>query len=221
MSIDQPEYKNYDVQYSLRLPQDLADEITARAEREGVKPSTWIRNNLVRLIQNKDEEKGESIKSAVMYLLTSDSDVQKQIQQIAGEVRKKGEKSKVEIALTEYTALNEQSEILEKNIQRLDVDTVDLYKKLDSLKNELNLLHKKIDVVNSTFEKDDDKELQFILAEYEKKCMYKQEETSKIEFLLKKKRDETINQKMLLTEINGRKREILSKYNMELSRPEE
>ena len=127
MSIDSPEYKNYDVQYSIRPPQDLADEINARAERDGVKPSTWIRNSLAKLIQMKDTENAGNIKAAVMYLLSTDKDVQKQIRLLIGESSEKGSRiSKVESTLTEFTALSDQEIILKRKMEELEIDISDL-----------------------------------------------------------------------------------------------
>lgn len=66
---------NYDVQFSIRVPKALADEINARAEREGIKPSTWIRNALARTIENKDKSLAEELRAPLIRLIQEDETI--------------------------------------------------------------------------------------------------------------------------------------------------
>ena len=66
---------NYDVQFSIRVPKVLADEINARAEREGIKPSTWIRNALARTIENKDKSLAEELRAPLIRLIQEDETI--------------------------------------------------------------------------------------------------------------------------------------------------
>lgn len=73
---------NYDVQFSIRVPKSLADEINARAEREGIKPSAWIRNAISRTIENKDQAVAEDIRVPLMRILQQDEAVRSIIREI-------------------------------------------------------------------------------------------------------------------------------------------
>lgn len=66
---------NYDVQFSIRVPKALADEINTRAEREGIKPSTWIRNALARTIENKDKSLAEELRAPLIRLIQEDETI--------------------------------------------------------------------------------------------------------------------------------------------------
>ena len=66
---------NYDVQFSIRVPKALADEINSRAEREGIKPSTWIRNALARTIENKDKSLAEELRAPLIRLIQEDETI--------------------------------------------------------------------------------------------------------------------------------------------------
>ena len=219
MSIDSPEYKNYDVQYSIRLPQDLADEINARAERDGVKPSTWIRNSLAKLIQMKDTENAGNIKAAVMYLLSTDKDVQKQIRLLIGENSEKGSRiSKVESTLTEFTALSDQEIILKRKMEELEIDISDLQNKLCLLGDKLREITEKRSHVEAAFgNPDDSKNLHFFLVEFEEKEKQMRRETSQLKQLLDEKRNQMLGYKMFISDLTVRKKQLLTKYNRELS----
>ena len=66
---------NYDVQFSIRVPKALTDEINSRAEREGIKPSTWIRNALARTIENKDKSLAEELRAPLIRLIQEDETI--------------------------------------------------------------------------------------------------------------------------------------------------
>lgn len=73
---------NYDVQFSIRVPKALADEINARAEREGIKPSTWIRNAIAYTIKDKDQSAAEDIRTPLLRILQQDEAVRSIIREI-------------------------------------------------------------------------------------------------------------------------------------------
>ena len=73
---------NYDVQFSIRVPKSLADEINARAEREGIKPSTWIRNAIAYTIEDKDKTRAEDIRIPLLRILQQDETVRNLIREI-------------------------------------------------------------------------------------------------------------------------------------------
>ena len=73
---------NYDVQFSIRVPKALADEINTRAEREGIKPSTWIRNAITYTIEDKDKNRAEDIRIPLLRILQQDETVRNLIREI-------------------------------------------------------------------------------------------------------------------------------------------
>lgn len=73
---------NYDVQFSIRVPKSLADEINTRAEREGIKPSTWIRNAIAYTIEDKDKTRAEDIRIPLLRILQQDETVRNLIREI-------------------------------------------------------------------------------------------------------------------------------------------
>ena len=218
MSIDSPEYKNYDVQYSIRLPQDLADEINARAERDGVKPSTWIRNSLVKLIQMKDTENAGNIKAAVMYLLSTDKDVQKQIRLLIGESSEKGGRmSKIESTLTEFTAINDQEIILKRKLEGLRIDISDLHNKMCWLGDELrDVTEKRLHLESAFGNSDDSENMHIILSDFQDKERRIRAESERIKKILDEKRNQMVSYKMFISDLSVRKKKLLEKYNNDL-----
>jgi len=73
---------NYDVQFSIRVPKALADEINARAEREGIKPSAWIRNAISRTIENKDKSLAEELRIPLIRLIQEDETIRTLIREL-------------------------------------------------------------------------------------------------------------------------------------------
>ena len=73
---------NYDVQFSIRVPKSLADEINARAEREGIKPSAWIRNAISRTIENKDKSLAEELRTPLIRLIQEDETIRTLIREL-------------------------------------------------------------------------------------------------------------------------------------------
>ena len=218
MQIDSPEYKNYDVQYSIRLPQDLADEINARAEQNGVKPSTWIRNSLAKIIRERDEENANSIKTAVMYLLTADKDVQKQIRLLAGEIRENGSRmSNAEAALREFTALTDQETTLQREAGEMESEFVKLEEQMTSLEFSLAELKMKREKVQKVIVKSENSEnLHFILTEFDEKEERLIKDSYLIREQLMEKKERMYMNETLLAELNSRKKDLLSICSREL-----
>ena len=73
---------NYDVQFSIRVPKALADEINARADREGIKPSAWIRNAISRTIENKDKSLAEELRTPLIRLIQEDETIRTLIREL-------------------------------------------------------------------------------------------------------------------------------------------
>lgn len=73
-----------DVQFSLRVPKSMADEISARSQADGMKPASWIRKAISAAIISMDEKVLNSSKSDLLKLLENDKDVQNAILKIAG-----------------------------------------------------------------------------------------------------------------------------------------
>ena len=82
MTMPAPDDKNYDVQFSIRVPKSLADEINARAEREGIRPSTWIRNAIAYTIEDKDKTRADDIRTPLLHILQKDEEVRAIIREI-------------------------------------------------------------------------------------------------------------------------------------------
>ena len=218
MSTDSPEYKNYDVQYSIRLPQDLADEINARAEHDGVKPSTWIRNTLAKTIKTKDAKNAGNIKTAVLYLLTTDKDVQKQIRLLSRDIREKGSRmSEIESTLTEFTALSDQEIILERKMEELNMDISELQNKLSSHGDILRDIEEKKYNLTVAFRNSDGAEnLRSIIEEFNNKEGEIRNEMFSMKHLLDEKRNQMIGYKVFISDLTVRKKQLLNRYNQEL-----
>lgn len=109
---------NYDVQFSIRVPKALADQINARAEREGIKPSAWIRNAIARTIENKDQAAAEDIRAPLLRILQQDEAVRSIIREIT-QTAKTSTRPADEIQ-KELTAALEDREKLYERINALD-----------------------------------------------------------------------------------------------------
>ena len=218
MSIDSPEYKNYDVQYSIRLPQDLADEITARAERDGVKPSTWIRNSLAKIIRERDEETANSIKTAVLYLLTADKDIQKQIRLLAEECRENwSRRSKVESAMREFTALTDQEINLQREAEEREGKIAELEDeliKLETARTDTAIKRKELQELIRASEHAENpansENLQLILIEFREKEEMLLKDSFQIRDQLGMEKMRMEANKAYLRELNDRKKQLLS-----------
>ena len=218
MSTDSPEYKNYDVQYSIRLPQDLADEITARAECDGVKPSTWIRNSLAKIIRERDAETANSIKTAVLYLLTADKDIQKQVRLLAEECRENwSRRSKAESAMREFTALTDQELNLQREAEEREY-TISQLKELlkDSERSiaDISVKRKELEAVISASENAENpaasENLQTILIEFKERGEMLMKNRFQIRERLGMEEERMMANKVYLRELNERKKELLS-----------
>ena len=75
MAIDFPE-EPCNVQFSLRVTQSMADEINAQAEKDGVKPATWIRKAIAFALSNMDENQNNLSRQALLELIQSDSKIE-------------------------------------------------------------------------------------------------------------------------------------------------
>ena len=103
---------NYDIQFSIRVPKALADEINARADREGIKPSTWIRNAITYTIKDKDQSAAEDIRTPLLRILQQDEAVRSTIREIVSaeqnparpreDIRKELENASRERSKTEF-----------------------------------------------------------------------------------------------------------------------
>lgn len=75
MATDFPE-EPCNVQFSLRVTQSMADEINAQAEKDGVKPATWIRKAIAFALSNMDENQSNLSRQALLELIQSDSEIE-------------------------------------------------------------------------------------------------------------------------------------------------
>ena len=75
MATDFPE-EPCNVQFSLRVTQSMADEINAQAEKDGVKPATWIRKAIAFALSNMDENQSNLSRQTLLELIQSDSEIE-------------------------------------------------------------------------------------------------------------------------------------------------
>ena len=141
-----------DVQFSLRVPKSMAEEIAARAAAEGIKPASWIRKTLLSAINDGSSQKQQLIKADLLKLLEKDADVQELIRKIAdgkdldkeSEKRVKRQRKEYEARLDDFekmrkrqgreiASMEKQIASLEKSLERAEPEKVAL------LANELGL----------------------------------------------------------------------------------
>ncbi|HJJ47499.1 MAG TPA: hypothetical protein O0X39_00700 [Methanocorpusculum sp.] len=141
-----------DVQFSLRVPKSMAEEIAARAAAEGIKPASWIRKTLSNAINSGSEQMQQMTKADVLYLLQKDAEVQELIRKIAAgkdldkesEKREKRQRKEYEARLDDFekmrrrqgreiASMEKQIVSLERSLQRAEPEKVVL------LTNELNM----------------------------------------------------------------------------------
>lgn len=120
-----------DVQFSLRVPKSMAEEIAARAAAEGIKPASWIRKTLSNAINGSTTQMQQVTKSDLIRLLEKDPEVQELIRKIASgdadketEKRNKRMKKEAEARLDDFEKMRkrQQKEIasMEKQIASLE-----------------------------------------------------------------------------------------------------
>ncbi|MDO5846215.1 MAG: hypothetical protein Q4Q04_04750 [Methanocorpusculum sp.] len=73
-----------DVQFSLRVPKSMAEEITARAQADGIKPASWIRKAISKAIIEGDTAAAASLKADLLALLQTDNEVQAAVLGLTG-----------------------------------------------------------------------------------------------------------------------------------------
>ncbi len=73
-----------DVQFSLRVPKSMAEEITAHAQSEGMKPASWIRKAISKAIIDGDSARSVALKSDLLRLLETDSEIKAAVMKLAG-----------------------------------------------------------------------------------------------------------------------------------------
>jgi len=74
-----------DVQFSIRVPQNLADEIFKRSTSLGIKPSAWIRKAISGYIASTGRTEKETTRQNLLTLLRQDSEIRKAIREITTE----------------------------------------------------------------------------------------------------------------------------------------
>lgn len=120
-----------DVQFSLRVPKSMAEEIAARAAAEGIKPASWIRKTLSNAINGSTTQMQQVTKSDLIRLLEKDPEVKELIRKIASgdtdkeaEKRNKRMKKEAEARLDDFEKMRKrhQKEIasMEKQIASLE-----------------------------------------------------------------------------------------------------
>ena len=64
------------VQFSLRVTQAMADEINAHAERDGIKPATWIRKAIAFAVSSMSPSQSTVSRKTVLELIQSDGEIE-------------------------------------------------------------------------------------------------------------------------------------------------
>ena len=147
-----------DVQFSMRVPKSLADEIFARAEREGMKPSTWIRNAISKTIADKDTAGADDIRSSLILLLNNDQTVRDIIRKIRGETDQE----------EELEILNTEISNTEEKISLLEIESNHMKQCLKDLEIDYSVIMEKTKALQYALESDESRlpQLMAILDEY-------------------------------------------------------
>lgn len=132
-----------DIQFSLRVPKSMADEITARAGAEGIKPASWIRRAISAAIISTDEKALKSLKSDLIKLIETDVDVQSAVLKIA--CAKDFEREKTKEAEYKFKRLRKMTE---SRIDELSKQKKSIQKDIDSKEKQMTSVANKISKYN-------------------------------------------------------------------------
>lgn len=125
MATDFPE-EPCNVQFSLRVTQSMADEINAQAEKDGVKPATWIRKAIAFALSNMDENQSNLSRQALLELIQSDSEIEEALG-----------------ILMEKRARNDKARELEMLQAKYFKDMLDMKKQMAELQERFDQVRKK------------------------------------------------------------------------------
>ena len=172
-----------DVQFSLRVPKSMAEEISARAAAEGIKPASWIRKTLSNAINGSTTQMQQVTKADLIRLMENDAEVQVLIRRIASEKnadkenekRIKRMKKETEARLDDFekmrkrqgkeiASMEKQIAALARSVEKADPDKVVLLSNelemkrmmLASLKNSVAAVEKEIQAIKDGAAADDE-----------------------------------------------------------------
>lgn len=114
------------VQFSLRVTQSMADEINAQAEKDGVKPATWIRKAIAFALSNMDENQSNLSRQAILELIQSDSEIEEALG-----------------ILMEKRAINDKARELEMLQAKYFKEMLDMKKQMAELQERFDQVRKK------------------------------------------------------------------------------
>lgn len=132
-----------DVQFSLRVPKSMADEISARSQAEGMKPASWIRKAISKAMIDMDKKILSSSKADLIKLIENDKDVQSAILKLTG--LKDSDREKMKEMDARFKRLRKVTENrlddLAKQKKSLQKDMTAAEKQISSLINDIDKLH--------------------------------------------------------------------------------
>lgn len=132
-----------DVQFSLRVPKSMAEEVTSRAQAEGIKPASWIRKAISKAIIDGDTAASASFKGDLLKFLEEDKDVQAAVFNITA--LKDSDRERMREMENRFKRLRKVSEnrLTELIKQRKSIlkDQASVEKQITSLISEIDKLH--------------------------------------------------------------------------------
>lgn len=140
----QKEPATCDVQFSLRVPSSMAEEIYAISAEEGMKPATWIRKIISKQILEIRNHTTPITRDALIHLIETDAEVQAALSRFAGVGG--GSVSAMQEMEKRFERLRQVTEFhLDNLIARRDT----MLPELLSLQGEIDTLLAEINTINS------------------------------------------------------------------------